>query len=151
MLQEQQNPWVKRLFVGFARTSEFNGPSKPDGPPHHLIQEIDSELPASQPALQLTHKIFGSCPPMRSFDPAKLLTVWLSFLIFCLSATFFVLFLTALWQHYDYAGTVYGIQDSGKLQTLDILLKRLRAENHRVLLFAQMTKMLNILEVSVIL
>ncbi|KAL2465986.1 DNA helicase INO80 [Abeliophyllum distichum] len=36
--------------------------------------------------------------------------------------------------------------DSGKLQTLDILLKRLRAENHRVLLFAQMTKMLNILE-----
>jgi len=39
------------------------------------------------------------------------------------------------------------IQDSGKLQTLDILLKRLRAENHRVLLFAQMTKMLNILEV----
>lgn len=39
------------------------------------------------------------------------------------------------------------MQDSGKLQTLDILLKRLRAENHRVLLFAQMTKMLNILEV----
>lgn len=38
-------------------------------------------------------------------------------------------------------------QDSGKLQTLDILLKRLRAENHRVLLFAQMTKMLNIIEV----
>lgn len=38
-------------------------------------------------------------------------------------------------------------QDSGKLQTLDILLKRLRAGNHRVLLFAQMTKMLNILEV----
>lgn len=110
MLQEQHNPWVKRLFIGFARTSEFNGPSKPDAPPHHLIQEMDSELPASQPALQLTHKIFGSCPPMQSFDPAKLLT------------------------------------DSGKLQTLDILLKRLRAENHRVLLFAQMTKMLNILE-----
>lgn len=38
-------------------------------------------------------------------------------------------------------------QDSGKLQTLDILLKRLRAKNHRVLLFAQMTKMLNIIEV----
>jgi hypothetical protein len=39
------------------------------------------------------------------------------------------------------------MQDSGKLQTLDVLLKRLRAQNHRVLLFAQMTKMLNILEV----
>ncbi|XP_027348851.1 chromatin-remodeling ATPase INO80-like isoform X2 [Abrus precatorius] len=109
MIEELHDPWVKRLFVGFARTSDYNGPRKPDGP-HHLIQEIDSELPVSQPALQLTHSIFGSCPPMRNFDPAKLLT------------------------------------DSGKLQTLDILLKRLRAENHRVLLFAQMTKMLNILE-----
>ncbi|GAB4843889.1 Putative DNA helicase ino80 [Ancistrocladus abbreviatus] len=109
VLEELHNPWVKRLFVGFARTSDCNGPRKPNGP-HHLIQEIDSELPVSRPALQLTYKIFGSSPPMQSFDPAKLLT------------------------------------DSGKLQTLDILLKRLRAENHRVLLFAQMTKMLNILE-----
>ncbi|KAJ7972181.1 DNA helicase INO80 [Quillaja saponaria] len=109
MIEELHDPWVKRLFVGFSRTSEYNGPRKPDGP-HHLIEEIDSELPVSQPALQLTYKIFGSCPPTRSFDPAKLLT------------------------------------DSGKLQTLDILLKRLRAENHRVLLFSQMTKMLNILE-----
>ncbi|XP_054814872.1 chromatin-remodeling ATPase INO80 isoform X2 [Prosopis cineraria] len=109
-LEELHDPWVKRLLVGFARTSEFNGPRKPDGPPHHLIQEVDSEVPVAQPALQLTHKILGSSPPMQNFDPAKLLT------------------------------------DSGKLQTLDILLKRLRAENHRVLLFAQMTKMLNILE-----
>ncbi|KAF2568751.1 hypothetical protein F2Q68_00026230 [Brassica cretica] len=69
-----------------------------------------SPMSVVQPALQLTHRVFGSCPPMQSFDPAKLLT------------------------------------DSGKLQTLDILLKRLRAGNHRVLLFAQMTKMLNILE-----
>ncbi|XP_048235895.1 chromatin-remodeling ATPase INO80 isoform X2 [Ricinus communis] len=109
MIEELHQPWVKRLLLGFARTSEFNGPRKPDGP-HPLVQEIDCELPVSQPALQLTYNIFGSCPPMQSFDPAKLLT------------------------------------DSGKLQTLDILLKRLRAENHRVLLFAQMTKMLNILE-----
>ncbi|XP_034919811.1 chromatin-remodeling ATPase INO80 isoform X2 [Populus alba] len=109
MMEELHQPRVKRLLIGFARTSEFNGPRKPEGP-HPLVQEIESELPVSQPALQLTHKIFGSCPPMQSFDPAKLLT------------------------------------DSGKLQTLDILLKRLRAENHRVLLFAQMTKMLNILE-----
>ncbi|XP_059668388.1 chromatin-remodeling ATPase INO80 isoform X2 [Cornus florida] len=109
MIEELHHPWIKRLLIGFARTSDCNGPRKPDGP-HHLIQEIDSELPVSQPALQLTYKIFGSCPPMQSFDPAKMLT------------------------------------DSGKLQTLDILLKRLRAENHRVLLFAQMTKMLNILE-----
>ncbi|OMO51090.1 hypothetical protein CCACVL1_30011 [Corchorus capsularis] len=109
MTEELHHPWVKRLLIGFARTSEYNGPRMPDHP-HSLIQEIDSELPVAQPALQLTYKIFGSCPPMQSFDPAKLLT------------------------------------DSGKLQTLDILLKRLRAENHRVLLFAQMTKMLNILE-----
>ncbi|XP_030926528.1 chromatin-remodeling ATPase INO80 isoform X1 [Quercus lobata] len=110
MSEELHDPWIKRMFIGFARTSDCNGPRKPVGPPHHLIQEIDSELPVSQPALQLTYKILGSSPPTRSFDPAKLLT------------------------------------DSGKLQTLDILLKRLRADNHRVLLFAQMTKMLNILE-----
>ncbi|KAL1225590.1 Chromatin-remodeling ATPase INO80 [Cardamine amara subsp. amara] len=108
--EEFHQPWLKRLLIGFARTSEANGPRKPTSLPHPLIQEIDSELPVVQPALQLTHRIFGSCPPMQSFDPAKLLT------------------------------------DSGKLQTLDILLKRLRAGNHRVLLFAQMTKMLNILE-----
>ncbi|XP_024964128.1 DNA helicase INO80 isoform X3 [Cynara cardunculus var. scolymus] len=109
-VEELHHPWIKRLLVGFGRTSDCNGPKKPDGAPHHLIQEIDNELPVLQPALQLTHKIFGSCPPMQSFDPAKMLT------------------------------------DSGKLQTLDILLKRLRAGNHRVLLFAQMTKMLNIIE-----
>ncbi|XP_042514394.1 chromatin-remodeling ATPase INO80-like isoform X2 [Macadamia integrifolia] len=109
MLEELHNPWVKRLLFGFARTSQCNGPREPNGS-HHLIQEIGSELPVSQPILQLTYKIFGSSPPMQPFDPAKMLT------------------------------------DSGKLQTLDNLLKRLRAENHRVLLFAQMTKMLNILE-----
>ncbi|KAI4386538.1 hypothetical protein MLD38_004465 [Melastoma candidum] len=108
--EDFHHPWIKRLFVGFARTSEFNGPRMPAGPPHPLIEEIDTQLPISQPALQFTYRMFGSCPPMQSFDPSKLLT------------------------------------DSGKLQTLDILLKRLHAENHRVLLFAQMTKMLNILE-----
>ncbi|CAI9099819.1 OLC1v1036698C1 [Oldenlandia corymbosa var. corymbosa] len=109
MLEQLHHPWLKRLLVGFARTSDLNGPGKPNSP-HPLIQEIDSELPVSQPALKLTYNIFGSCPPVQPFDPAKMLT------------------------------------DSGKLQMLDILLKRLRAENHRVLLFAQMTKMLNILE-----
>ncbi|KAK6127289.1 hypothetical protein DH2020_038952 [Rehmannia glutinosa] len=109
MTEEWHHPWLKRLLIGFARTSDCNGPRKPVST-HHLIQEIDAELPVSQPALQLTYKIFGSCPPMQPFDPAKMLT------------------------------------DSGKLQTLDILLKRLRAGNHRVLLFAQMTRMLNILE-----
>ncbi|KAF5194649.1 Chromatin-remodeling atpase ino80 [Thalictrum thalictroides] len=109
VIEELHHPWVKRLFIGFSRLSNCNGPREPRVS-HHLIQEIDSELPVAQPILQLTYKIFGSCPPMQSFDPAKMLT------------------------------------DSGKLQTLDILLKRLRAGNHRVLLFAQMTKMLNILE-----
>jgi DNA helicase INO80 len=74
MIEELHDPWVKRLLVGFARTSDCNGPRKPDGS-HHLIQEIDSEQPVCKPALQLTHSIFGSSPPMRNFDPAKLLTV----------------------------------------------------------------------------
>ncbi|KAG0487889.1 hypothetical protein HPP92_006700 [Vanilla planifolia] len=109
MAEEQHHPWVKRQFVGFARTSEFNGPRWPRNP-HPLIEEIHTDTCDARPLLELTHRIFSSCPPVQSFDPAKMLT------------------------------------DSGKLQTLDVLLKRLRAENHRVLLFAQMTKMLNILE-----
>lgn len=87
MIEELHNPWIKRLFVGFARTSDFSGPRKPDGPPHHLIQEIDSELPVLQPALQLTYKIFGSCPPLQSFDPSKLLSVRYVFLLLLLLVT----------------------------------------------------------------
>ena len=36
--------------------------------------------------------------------------------------------------------------DCGKLQTLDLLLKRLKSDAHRVLIFTQMTRMLDILE-----
>lgn len=36
--------------------------------------------------------------------------------------------------------------DCGKLQTLDKLLRKLKAESHRVLIFTQMTKMLDVLE-----
>ncbi|GFY96189.1 DNA helicase INO80-like protein [Actinidia rufa] len=79
MLEELHHPWAKRLLIGFARTSDCNGPSNPSGPPHPLIEEIDSELPVSQPALQLTYKIFGSCPPMQPFDPAKMLTDYMNY------------------------------------------------------------------------
>ncbi|PAN49661.1 hypothetical protein PAHAL_9G464500 [Panicum hallii] len=106
---EMHDPWAKKLFLGFARTSEFNGPRKPVGL-HPLIQEVHTDLPILEPMLRLPYRIFGSSPPMSNFDPAKMLT------------------------------------DSGKLHTLDMLLRRLRAEGHRVLLFAQMTKMLDILE-----
>lgn len=74
MTEEWHHPWLKRLLIGFARTSDCNGPRKP-GRPHQLIEEIDAELPVSQPTLELTYKIFGSCPPMQPFDPAKMLTV----------------------------------------------------------------------------
>lgn len=37
--------------------------------------------------------------------------------------------------------------DCGKLQTLDKLLRKLKNNNHRVLIFTQMTKMLDVLEV----
>ncbi|GLJ11725.1 hypothetical protein SUGI_0175460 [Cryptomeria japonica] len=108
-MEELHHPWMKRLLVGFARTSEFNGPAKPDKP-HYLIQEINSQLAAQQPLLELTQRTLGTSPPLQSFGFAKMLTY------------------------------------SGKMQILDALLKRLRAENHRVLLFAQMTKMLDIIE-----
>lgn len=39
------------------------------------------------------------------------------------------------------------IADSGKLFVLDQLLTRLKAEDHRVLIYSQMTRMIDILEV----
>ena len=67
------DPWAKKLILGFARTSEFNGPRKPVGL-HPLIQEVHTE-PILEPMLQLPYRIFGSSPPMSNFDPAKMLTV----------------------------------------------------------------------------
>ena len=67
------DPWAKKLILGFARTSEFNGPRKPVGL-HPLIQEVHTET-ILEPMLQLPYRIFGSSPPMSNFDPAKMLTV----------------------------------------------------------------------------
>ena len=68
------DPWAKKLFLGFARTSEFNGPRRPVAL-HPLIQELNTDLPNLEPMLQLPYRIFGSSPPMSNFDPAKMLTV----------------------------------------------------------------------------
>lgn len=38
--------------------------------------------------------------------------------------------------------------ESGKLHTLDILLSRLKAQGHRVLIYSQMTRMIDLLEVK---
>lgn len=43
------------------------------------------------------------------------------------------------------------ITDAGKLFVLDSLLTRLKAEGHRVLIYSQMTKMIDLLEVRPIL
>uniref|UniRef100_A0A7N8YE94 Chromatin-remodeling ATPase INO80 n=1 Tax=Mastacembelus armatus TaxID=205130 RepID=A0A7N8YE94_9TELE len=40
------------------------------------------------------------------------------------------------------------ITESGKLHTLDILLSRLKAQGHRVLIYSQMTRMIDLLEVK---
>lgn len=40
------------------------------------------------------------------------------------------------------------IMDAGKLYVLDSLLSRLKAGEHRVLIYSQMTKMIDLLEVS---
>lgn len=42
------------------------------------------------------------------------------------------------------------ITDSGKLTYLDGLLKRLKAQNHRVLIYSQMTRVIDLLEVSLL-
>ena len=40
------------------------------------------------------------------------------------------------------------VSDAGKLHVLDSLLERLKNENHRVLIYSQMTRMIDLLEVS---
>ena len=42
------------------------------------------------------------------------------------------------------------VTDAGKLNVLDTLLQRLKDEGHRVLIYSQMTKMIDLLEVSYI-
>ena len=39
------------------------------------------------------------------------------------------------------------VTDAGKLNVLDTLLQRLKDEGHRVLIYSQMTKMIDLLEV----
>ena len=41
------------------------------------------------------------------------------------------------------------VSDAGKLYVLDSLLQRLKAEDHRVLIYSQMTKMIDLLEVAI--
>lgn len=77
--EELQDPWMKRLLVGFGRTSDYNGPSLPRAP-HHLVEEQAVKIKVQEPLLSLPYRIFGSAPPVRSFDFAKMLTV--SFLLF---------------------------------------------------------------------
>lgn len=38
--------------------------------------------------------------------------------------------------------------ESGKLHTLDVLLSRLKAQGHRILIYSQMTRMIDLLEVK---
>jgi len=76
------DPWAKKLFLGFARTSEFNGPRQPVAL-HPLIQELNTDFPILEPMLQLPYRIFGSSPPMSNFDPAKMLTVSLHHFCLC--------------------------------------------------------------------
>jgi len=43
------------------------------------------------------------------------------------------------------------VADAGKLSVLDRLLSRLKADDHRVLIYSQMTRMIDILEVGFLL
>ncbi|UYV68955.1 INO80 [Cordylochernes scorpioides] len=50
------------------------------------------------------------------------------------------------WSHLCLPGRESLVTDSGKLQVLDLLLKDLKANGHRVLVYSQMTRMIDILE-----
>lgn len=48
----------------------------------------------------------------------------------------------------SFSGKETVVTDSGKLQVLDSLLATLKAQGHRVLIYSQMTRMIDILEVK---
>lgn len=50
------------------------------------------------------------------------------------------------WSHICIPDKESLVTDSGKLQVLDTLLKQLKAEGHRVLIYSQMTRMIDLLE-----
>lgn len=52
------------------------------------------------------------------------------------------------WSHISIPDKQTLISDAGKLFVLDGLLTRLKAQNHRVLIYSQMTKVIDLLEVS---
>lgn len=52
------------------------------------------------------------------------------------------------WSHITIPDKECLVTDSGKLSVLDGLLRRLKEEGHRVLIYSQMTKMIDLLEVS---
>lgn len=68
--EDLHNPWIKKLLIGYGSMPKSSPPRS-----HPLIEEIDSELSFSQPALKLTYDIFGSCPPIQNSHPAKMLAV----------------------------------------------------------------------------
>lgn len=78
-IEELQNPRVKQLLVGYARTSENNGPAIPL-PLSSPIEESEVRARVLQPLFAVPFRIFGSAPPLQSFDFAKMLTVRISFL-----------------------------------------------------------------------
>ena len=53
-----------------------------------------------------------------------------------------------IWRHLVVPDKETLVTDAGKLYVLDILLSRLKSEGHRVLIYSQMTRMIDILEVS---
>lgn len=73
-VEELENPLMKRYLVGFARTSENNGPAMPL-PLSAPVDESDVRARLIQPLLGIPFRIFGSAPPLQSFDFAKMLTV----------------------------------------------------------------------------
>jgi len=77
--EELHSAWLKRMLVGFARTSEYSGPAVPRQSP--CFSQADEVRGCSlQPLLALPFRIFGSAPALQSFDFAKMLTVSLLYI-----------------------------------------------------------------------
>ncbi|CAI5958154.1 unnamed protein product [Closterium sp. NIES-64] len=152
--QQQQQlypPWALRLLLGFTRVNEYSGPFLPADPAARLSVRPPASSPVlgvmgeEQGGLEVVGGGTGEADASAGGDGGGGLRGGMELQLPrpLLGAQFDVEGSSPPIQIFDFSKM---LTDSGKLHQLDVLLRRLRAEGHRVLLFAQMTKMLNILE-----
>lgn len=77
--------------------------------------------------------------------------IYLFFIHLFIFHSLFIFHYISLFIFFFFSGKETVVTDSGKLQVLDNLLATLKDQGHRVLIYSQMTRMIDILEVGMFL